>query len=392
MGAPFSKVSASYMKMADVYMSKQNFKLAAKNFQKVLKRTPSHLPALLGLATALERVGTRNSVAESSLVYGNATRLAIALGDDRLAEAALRRAVDMAGAKGARDSLSALRKLAEVAHTFELAADLRYTVGAQILEQHEGDPFGRQNATREFQMANMYLCQVPEVEGRSCFHRKSTLELGKMALDDNSTDVALGHFNMALQGEIDEEKKVELLVLLGQAMQMQGDIEGAITSYEGALSLGESDVTSNAHHHLAVALSTLPSSDAEAAVHHFEQALNMGMDPTPEAISALGEDNVAVIRGLNRARWKEFQTARDHQATSRGGVMSGDSFASGSKSIFAKTEGSDEDAPEQSGTLSLLEQGAAAYDGHVPSGDEIEGEENRAGSIGTTTRSSKSIN
>ena len=39
------------MKMADAYLDKGQFALASKQFMKVIKKAPEHLPAHLGFAT-----------------------------------------------------------------------------------------------------------------------------------------------------------------------------------------------------------------------------------------------------------------------------------------------------------------------------------------------------
>ena len=52
--------------------------------------------------------------------------------------------------------------------------------------------------------------------------------------------------------------------------------------------------------------------------------------------------------------------------------MSGGGVGS-QKSVFAPQAGKAEESSAQEETLSLLEQGAASYDGHVPMGGEVEG-------------------
>jgi hypothetical protein len=89
-----------------------------------------------------------------------------------------------------------------------------------------------------------------------------------------------------------------------------------------------------------------------------------------ESIAALGEHNMSVMRSYNRQHWRQMS---EGQQGSTGGIMSGGGVSS-QKSVFAPQTGKEEEQSAQTETLSLLEQGAASYDGHVPMGGEIEGE------------------
>jgi len=109
---------------------------------------------------------------------------------------------------------------------------------------------------------------------------------------------------------------------------------------------------------------------------HFEAALDMGMDPTPEAKEALGERNASMLRALNRQYYQNVNSgSTDTERRGGGGIMSGGGVGSQSASVFAPHAKQSEEAPAQSDTLTLLEQGAATYDGHTPMGGEVEGTE-----------------
>ena len=91
-----------------------------------------------------------------------------------------------------------------------------------------------------------------------------------------------------------------------------------------------------------------------------------------EAIDALGEHNISVMRSINRQQWKSYNEAQSGSTGGGGGgVMSGGGVGS-NNSVFAP-KATQNEASAQSDTLNMLEQGAAAYDGHVPMGGEIEG-------------------
>ena len=121
----------SYMKMADAYLDKGQYALASKQFLKVIKKAPEHLPAYLGYATALERSGKGRQIHTAALAYGNATKLAIIQGikvdsmaKTGTAENFLRRAVALTKSGDPSEKLETLVQLAAYAHTNALAADV----------------------------------------------------------------------------------------------------------------------------------------------------------------------------------------------------------------------------------------------------------------------------
>jgi hypothetical protein len=110
---------------------------------------------------------------------------------------------------------------------------------------------------------------------------------------------------------------------------------------------------------------------------HFVHALNLGMDASEDVVNVLGEYHIAVLKSVNRAKRREYeQLPQAHSRTS--GVLSGASISD--KSIFQRAQ---EEPKSKSDTLSLLEQGAASYDGQsLPDGEEI-------GEISTSLRNTR---
>ena len=71
------------------------------------------------------------------------------------------------------------------------------------------------------------------------------------------------------------------------------------------------------------------------------------------------------MKSAHRAEWNQYKQTLA-ESNDRGGIMTGSGLSS--ESVFAtKDTGASESDID---TLSMLEQGAAAYDGSVPSGDE----------------------
>ncbi len=160
--------------------------------------------------------------------------------------------------------------------------------------------------------------------------------------------------------------------LVTRSSQSLGQLERAITEYTRAISLPPTSSTASAHYELAIALKE-SNGDAHEIAIHFEKALDMGMDPTSEAIEALGEHNMSVMRALNRQYYQSFNSDDRGGGGGGGGIMSGG--VGQSSSVFAP-QPKQEEASAQSETLTLLEQGAASYDGSSPMGGEVEGESN----------------
>jgi hypothetical protein len=113
--------------------------------------------------------------------------------------------------------------------------------------------------------------------------------------------------------------------------------------------------------------------DEHEIKEHFSKALDMGKDPTEEAILALGQRNMSVIRALNRQYYQSSQAGGTAESSGGGGIMSGGGVGS-SSSVFAPQAKHEEAAVQQSDTLTLLEQGASSYDSSSPMGGQVEGE------------------
>uniref|UniRef100_A0A7S4VMC8 Uncharacterized protein n=1 Tax=Ditylum brightwellii TaxID=49249 RepID=A0A7S4VMC8_9STRA len=407
------------MKLVDAYLDKQNYKLSSKQFLKVLKKAPYHLPAHIGYVMALERIGRTKQLCTVALAYGNATKIAIQLGvkgDDGvevdvnkvgdgeysernkggMAEAILRRALTVAkSCSKYEEKMMTLVRLSEIAHTYVLAADVYYLIGLEIVqhgtttvEDGEGE---MEEAMQAFEVANAFIrhfmleTATTTAEGEDdddalFYHAGSMLELGKIALSrEDNVKEGIEYVEKALRksDELEEDGKVEALVLLGQAKQSMGDLDGSIQNYKLALdlpSVGKS--TAKAHHQLGIALLTkkkggdnnVKEQDIE---NHFEQALELGMDPTPEAIAVLSEHNIHVMRSVNRAQWDAYNKAMESEkGGGSGGIMSGGGLGSSSQSVFAPQKETVEQEQQAEDALSLLEQGAVAYDGNVPTGGE----------------------
>ena len=121
--------------MADAYLDRGQYALASKQFKKVIKKAPEHLPAYLGYATALEREGKVKQINAAALAYGEASALAVIQGNKvvdsivqagsgGIAESILRRAVALTKSGDPGERVETLLKLVEHAHTNSLAADM----------------------------------------------------------------------------------------------------------------------------------------------------------------------------------------------------------------------------------------------------------------------------
>eukprot|EP01083_Nonionella_stella_P209176 758504_1 len=132
-------------------------------------------------------------------------------------------------------------------------------------------------------------------------------------------------------------------------------------------------MTANAHYYLAMAM--MKSADMESAEEmikqHMELALNMGFELTDDAIGILGDNHMAVIKSAHRAEYKRYQEALSSNEQ-RGGIMNGSGVSNNNESIFSSPQDGNDANDNGNGNadgndpLSMLEQGAASYDGSVP--------------------------
>lgn len=214
------------MKMADAYLDKGQYPLASKQFLKVIKKAPSHLPAHLGYATALERTGKDKQISTASLAYGNATKIAIIQGDKvdpktksgagGIGEHILKRAVSLAKSASTGDKVETLRQLSMFAHTYALAAYVNFEIGLEIVKQGIEEVDNKNDAMKAFSIANELI--VLRNDAEMPFHIRSIVELGKIALDhDNDATKAIDRFNDVKDLHMEDDVHVELLVLAGRA-------------------------------------------------------------------------------------------------------------------------------------------------------------------------------
>eukprot|EP00979_Chaetoceros_neogracilis_P001568 scaffold269_cov245-Chaetoceros_neogracile.AAC.17 len=357
----------SYMKMGDAYLQKDNFKLAAKQFLKVLKKAPNHIPAILGYASSLERFANPKQKGDVAIAYSNVTRSALIQENAGLAQASFRRAIIVCRDMD-ENRIHILQELASIAFTYDLAADINYELGMELVKLDTGD------ARLALKSANEYS-KLGSEDGNG-FHAKSTLLLGKIALDvENDPKKGLILLKKALTSLDLGDMIVEALLYSARSKVAVDDFEGAIQDLRDAVNseFSKSDTSAEAHHFLAVIMKT-QNMDTAAIEKHMEASLNMGKELTPEALEVLGQHHLAVIKSAHKAEWKSYQEAAETNQ-GRGGIMSGGGI-SGSSSFSSSTDKSSEDDKEiAADALSMLEQGAAIYDGSsVPMGEESDGD------------------
>ena len=222
----------SYMKLADAYMQKENYPLAQRQFKKVLKKSPRHIPAILGYATAIERSGNPKQIFEVALAYGNATKAALAIGDDRLATIALRRAITLcndAATTSKDNKLDTFRRLSELAFTSELAAEMYYAIGSEIathILDGGGDGVDKsesnEDALRAFEIANRFACSGQDASAECHGHGGSLSMLARLTLTVRGDAAkSLSYASLVLKGDTDDETKIDAHVIAGQAKMVR---------------------------------------------------------------------------------------------------------------------------------------------------------------------------
>lgn len=208
------------MKIADAYLDKAKYDLASKQFLKVIRKAPDHLAAYLGYATALERAGRNKQLNDAALAYGNATKVAVSQSDKvdpmiksgggGMAESILRRAIQIAQS-ASTGRLELLRSLSKNAHTAALAADVYHAIGMELSKQDATQT----EATKLFAIANEFI-RMRNDSTAPC-HIPSTIEIGKVALEQGDTAKAIEFFEKLKDMHLADEDHVKLLVLSGKA-------------------------------------------------------------------------------------------------------------------------------------------------------------------------------
>ena len=235
----------------------------------------------------------------------------------------------------------------------------------------------RGRVAQAFAIANEYVATRKDAEVP--FHIRSIIELCKNRFFEGNVTGVIDLFNKVKNMRMEDDVHTELLVLVGRAHAKLGDLDTAISEFTRALAFPLCPSTAFAHHELASTLKTNNGDEHEVNLH-YENALDKGKEPTSEAIESLGERNIHVMRALNRQYYNSVHRGGSAGGSgggsaggSGGGIMSGGGVGSQSSSIFAPKAKQSEDTIAQSDTLTLIEQGAASYDGHSPMGGEVEG-------------------
>uniref|UniRef100_A0A7S3QBR1 Tetratricopeptide repeat protein n=1 Tax=Chaetoceros debilis TaxID=122233 RepID=A0A7S3QBR1_9STRA len=276
--------SMSYMKMADAYMKKDNYKSAAKQFLKVLKKAPHHIPAILGYASSFERYASNKQLGEVAIAYSNVTQYAIAQENPRFAQAVLNRALSVSKDMmegGTR--MDVLQHLASLSFTNEIASDMYYEIGSELWKEKKSAT--AVDAKKSFKMANAFAFAAKDTEdgseSGSGFHAQSLVILGEIALSENKPKLALSHLEKALTVDLGD-LSVDALYNSARAKEAVNDLNGAIEMYKRALSsnLTPTAATANVHYHLAMAMQSAPDMESAEIEQHMELALNMGFELT----------------------------------------------------------------------------------------------------------------
>ena len=270
--------ASSYMKMADAYLQKGNFKLSSKQFLKVLKKAPSHIPASLGYASSLERYASSKQLGDVVTAYLEVTKHALMQGNRNLAQATFSRALSVAD-DVENDRIGVLKSISDVAFSNAIAADTQYKIGMETLNKFSTDPSSENDSIAHFDMANEFMSK--DMEGSDNFHPKSIVQLAKIALDyEGNAEKSLSLVNNALSAQLGE-MTAQALIISARCKQKLGDVEGAIQDYKKSfisedMNNAESS-TASAHFNVALLMKQINMDQAEIK-EHMEMALNLGMD------------------------------------------------------------------------------------------------------------------
>ena len=222
----------SYMKMADAYLDKGQYVLASKQFLKVIKKAPGHLPAHLGYATSLERAGKGKQISAAALAYCNSTKVAISQGDridpaanpgaGGIAENILRRSMQLAKSAPS-ERLQTLQVISTYAPTYALAADIYFEIGKEAAKTNITE------AKTAFRIANGYI--EKRNDSQAPFHSASLVEVARISLEaENVPARAVEIFETLKDVHLEDSIHVDLLVLAGRAHVVSAKVSSPMTA------------------------------------------------------------------------------------------------------------------------------------------------------------------
>ena len=184
--------------------------ITLKKFLKVLKRSPKHIPAILGYATSMERYVKPKQMDEVAIAYANATISALEQGKENLAVATFQRSLQVSKSFDG-DRLKVLQYLATTAFNNDLGAEIYYELGLELNGVNLSPP---SDVIKAFKISNKFASS-PESE----FYSKSTFHIAKLTFIEGKLEQATQLIKTALSHNLNE-LEAEAYVLSGQIKEV----------------------------------------------------------------------------------------------------------------------------------------------------------------------------
>lgn len=187
------------------------FFLLVSQFQKVIKKSPSHIPANIGYATSMERYVKPKQLGDVARAYANVTVYAMEQNNFKLAEATFRRSLKVSKLIDG-DRLESIKFLSTICFNHDLAAEIYYELG---LEQMKSDSLIPESL-ESFKISNAFASAI-----ESSFASKALFQIAKITFDiEHNPKKALKLINSVLTQSL-SELEVDAHVLSGQIKEVR---------------------------------------------------------------------------------------------------------------------------------------------------------------------------
>ncbi len=179
-----------------------------------MKKLPSHIPAILGYATSMERYVKPKQLDEVARAYANVTMYALEQDNYNLAEAAFRRSLQVSEKiEGDGGRMELLKLLETIVFNNDLGSEIYYELG---VEYTKTDDSQSEHSIHAFKISSAFANTTNNI-----FHQKSLYQRAKLSFNvEGKLDKATQLIKSALSHDL-QELQVEALVLSGMIKEVR---------------------------------------------------------------------------------------------------------------------------------------------------------------------------
>ena len=176
-----------------------------------MKKSPGHIPALLGYASSMERFVKPKQLHEVARAYANVTVHALEQGKIGLAEATFRRSLKVLNSiEGER--IDTLNFLSTFCFNADLATEIYYELGEE---------YKKSNATLTEALNAFKISSIRANESQSGFYAKALFQIAKLTFDQQHKPRKAMELLESVSDQDFGELQVDALVLSGQIKEVR---------------------------------------------------------------------------------------------------------------------------------------------------------------------------